>query len=108
MFQITGYNIFLTRGDSAFLKFSLEDNDGNPYTPVEGDSIRFAMKKRIKDEVPLIIKDIPIDTLICEIVPSDTKELAFGEYKYDVEFTDHLGHVSTIILGSFTITEEVY
>lgn len=40
-----------------------------PYIPVEGDSLRFAMKKRYSDpdEEVILMKDIPVETRILEI-----------------------------------------
>lgn len=102
------YNITITRGDTGFIEIPLFDNDDEPYTPVEGDKLRFAVKKKHKDEECLILKDISIDTCILEIEPSDTKHLEFGTYVYDLEFTDSLDHVSTFIFGKFKVDKEVY
>lgn len=102
------YDITLTRGDTLFLEFPLYDEDDNPYDPVEGEKLRFALKKKHKDENPLVLIDIPIDTCLLEIKPEHTKPLNFGNYVYDVEFTDLYGHVSTIIKGVFTVDTEVY
>lgn len=102
------YDITLTRGDTLFIEFPLFDEDDQPYTPVEGEVLRFAMKKKHKDEDPLVLVDIPTDTCLLEIRPEHTKPLNFGDYVYDVEFTDSYGHVSTIIKGMFTVDKEVY
>lgn len=102
------YDIYITRGDTGFIEIPLFDNDNEPYTPIEGDSVRFAVKKKYKDEECLVLKPIPIETLILEIKPEDTKELEFGKYVYDIEFTDSLGHVSTFIRGSFIVDKEVH
>ena len=100
-------NITLTRGDSAMFVIALEDIDGEPYTPQDGDRLRFALGKNWGRDT-IFVKNIPLDTCVLELVPEDTKELAFRTYKYDVEFTDSGGHVSTIILGDFTVDKEVY
>ena len=102
------YDITLTRGDTLFIEFPLFNDDDEPYTPVEGEKLRFAMKKKYKDEEPLVLIDIPINTCLLEIKPEDTKPLPFGVYVYDVEFTDIGDHVSTIIKGEFTVDKEVY
>ena len=102
------YNIMITRGDTGFIYIPLYDDDDEPYTPVEGDKLRFAVKKKYKDEECLILKDIPIQTQVLTIEPSDTKPLAFGKYVHDFEFTDSLGHVSTFVWGIFEVTEEVF
>ena len=100
-------NIELTRGDTGFFTIALKNNRGEDYTPQVGDSLRFAMSKTYGGEV-LVLKSIPIDTLTLEIEPQDTAGLNFGKYKYDIEFTDAAGHVSTIILGEFKVTGEVH
>lgn len=100
-------NIELTRGDTGFFTIALKNNQGEDYIPQEGDTLRFAMGKNYGGE-PLILKQIPIDTLVLEIQPQDTASLNFGKYVYDVEFTDAAGHVSTIILANFMLTKEVH
>lgn len=71
--------------------------------------MRFAMKKKITDQECLILKDIPIDTQVLSLEPSDTKNLDIGSYKYDIELTTIDGDVDTFIGPAvFKITEEVY
>ena len=108
MFTINDNNISLTRGDSLFLTVDLVDSDGDPYVPSEGDSIRFAMKRRMNSPDLVMLKEIPTDTLTFEIEPEETKELKYATYVYDIELTDADGHVATVIIGKFTVTEEVY
>lgn len=106
--SISGNNITLTRGDTLYLTVLMTKN-GVSYTPVEGEKVRFAMKKKIDDEELLILKDIPIDTMTLKIVPEDTKTLKYGSYKYDIEYTSVDGDVDTFIgPANFNITEEVY
>lgn len=100
-------NITLTRGDTGIFVIALEDKNGEPYTPQEGDSLRFALGKNWGRDT-LFTKPIPLDTCTLEIEPADTKNLDFKKYKYDVEFTDSYGHVTTILLGEFTVDKEVY
>lgn len=100
-------NITLTRGDTGFFEISLVNKNGEAYTPQEGDRLRFALGKSWGKDT-LFTKDIPLDTCTLEIEPNDTKNLDFKKYKYDIEFTDGYGHVSTVILGEFTVDKEVY
>ena len=113
---VTGTTIKLTRGDTMNLKVNIE-HDGVEYVPDPDDQIRFALKHNLlksdksdfTDETPLIIKDIPSDTLILKLDPEDTKDLAFGTYAYDIEITFKDGAVDTFITNSkFKLTEEVY
>lgn len=106
---ISGSTISLTRGDTLYLTVVMT-KDGAAYTPVEGEKVRFAMKNKISDdEEPLILKDIPIDTMTLKLEPEDTKPLKYGVYKYDIEYTSVDGDVDTFIgPANFNITEEVY
>lgn len=110
-YTIKKTTIFLTRGDTFKAQLSLTNEEGQPYEPQEGDVIRFACKKDYSDpdtEV-LIVKEVPLDTLILTLEPSDTKELAFGNYVYDIQLTTAAGEVDTFITkGILTLTEEVY
>lgn len=106
---ISGDDITLTRGDTLFLQLSLT-KDGEPYVPQQGSVIRFAMKERYKDpdDKVVLVKNIPIDTLLLEFEPEDTKSLIMKKtYVYDMELTDEDGHVDTFKSGTFTIGEEV-
>lgn len=107
----------MTRGDTFIATITLTDKDGNEYTPLPGDSIRFALKHpEIKpdrmgyvDDNPLILKQIPLDTLELQIDPIDTKPLAFGSYTYDIEITYSDGAVDTFITSApFDILPEVH
>lgn len=48
-YNITGTTITLTRGDTFEALVSATKRDGTQYIPVEGDSIRFAMKENYDD-----------------------------------------------------------
>ncbi len=109
MFSIENNNIFLTRGDTLLLKLDLI-KDGKSYIPQQGDSIRFAMKRKYSDDDSdvILVKDIPINDLILQIDPEDTKPLPMrSKYVYDIQYTDSVGRVDTFIQGIFTIGEEV-
>lgn len=111
MYTVKKTSITLTRGDTFKAQISMTDKDGNPYEPKEGDAVRFAMKKSYNDpdDKVLIVKNIPIDTLILTLDPEDTKELPFGQYVYDIQLTTAAGEIDTFITkASLTLTEEVY
>ena len=116
MIKITGNTIEMTRGDTLAVTVGIYDGS-DPYVPVEGDVIRFALKhaemtlgrKGFKDANPLITKTIPNDTLILQLNPADTKQLDFGEYVYDIELTHASGVVDTFIANErFIISPEVH
>lgn len=108
MLKVNDKTITLTRGDSLAIKLDIFDSEGNAYTPSSGDTIRFAMKKSYSDSECLISKVIPNDTMMLSLAPSDTKDLAFGSYVYDIEITFATGAVDTFIdRATFRLTEEV-
>lgn len=108
-FTVKGKSISLTRGDTFYCKLDILQLDDTPYEPQPGDSIRFAVKRQISDPEPVILKQIPIETMVLKIEPDDTKDLAFGNYVYDMELTKANGDVDTFITeSSFTITKEVW
>lgn len=101
-------NITLVRGD-YFPCNIVMTKDGEPFIPESG-SLRFALKKRYTDtdDKVLILKPIPIDTLLLELESEDTKELKFGDYVYDIEYQDDEGRPDTFIRAKFILAEEVY
>lgn len=107
-YSIQGTSITLTRGDTFKAKISITDQNGEPYSPVEGDAIRFAAKATYEDTSPILAKDIPIDTLKLVLKPEDTKNIPFGSYFYDIQLTKASGEVDTFITrAKIRITEEV-
>ena len=109
MFSVKKSDITLTRGDTLLLQVEI-NKDGKSVDLKQGESVRFAMKYRYTDpdEAVLIYKEIPLDTLILELKPEDTKPLKFNKtYVYDIQYTDIDGRVDTFITGTITLTEEV-
>lgn len=98
--------ISLVRGDTLRLQVEVLVNN-EPYTPVSGDEVRFAMKQTYQSSKLLIDKLIPIDTLILKLDPLDTKKLSFGNYVYDIEITFANGDVDTFIRGEIELLPEV-
>ena len=108
--KINGTTISLTRGDTLKLKVDIFNPDGSEYVPLEGDTVRFALKSKYNDREPLILKDISINDLELTIEPEDTKDLKQpSDYVYDIQLTHINGDVDTFIdRAKFRITEEVY
>lgn len=112
MATVNGKKVTMTKGDTAILSIDILDGAAT-YTPQEGDTIRFALKKDYSDGEPLILKNIPISTMELRIDPEDTKPLdagqKLGHYVYDIEITKADGTVNTVIpRGQWIILEEVY
>jgi len=115
--KIEGNKITMTRGDTLIAEVSITDSQGDPYYPESGDTVRFALKhplmtsgnKNYKDKEPLIEKDIPINSMILQLDPEDTKPLDFGRYVYDIELTYADGRVDTFITtAEFNLSPEVH
>lgn len=101
-YSVSGTMITLTRGDTFSALITITDLNDNQYIPMNGDRIRFAMKNDYNDETPLLIKEIPIDTMILTLNPEDTKHLPFGKYVYDIELTKATGEVDTFITNKLS------
>lgn len=100
-------SITLTRGDSFIAHVEIYDPNGEDFVPEEGSEVRFALKKDYTDFRPILVVNIPIDTMILELKPCQTKPLDFGKYVYDIQLTTSQGLVDTFIKGRMTLTEEV-
>ena len=101
--------IRITRGDSLTVNVTLTDSDGFPYEPVEGDKVWFRVKKSAIAEDVLIEKSIDIKNLVIDLVEADTKDLAFGNYVYEIEVvTTTNDHYTVIKNAPFIITEELH
>lgn len=107
-YSVKKNTIYLTRGDTFRATIALKDAEGEIYTPTENETIRFAMKKHYEDETTLILKTVPNDTLELVILPADTKDLAFGDYVWDMQITRENGDIDTFITkAQLVLTEEV-
>lgn len=104
------FNITMTRGDTFIRTLNLTKN-GEEYVPQEGDVIRFAMAKKYKGEngYELILnKVIPNDTLTWTIEASETSQLDYGKYTYDLQITYTDGTVETFAdQKTIKLTKEV-
>lgn len=101
------YNIELTRGDYLCVHIGMVVDDV-PYTPTSG-SIKFVMKEKYGDEVPIALeKTVPLETMILELVGTDTKNLSMGKkYVYEIKYIKEDNEEDTFIQGTFKIGYEV-
>ena len=116
-YKIENTAIKLTRGDTLVITVAFQYEDGREYTPDPGDTVTFALKSSrmvtgktaFYDKEPLIVKNIPLETMELVLDPEDTKDLGFGMYKYDIQLTFEEGAVTTPIANEdFELTPEVY
>ena len=107
-YHITGKNIILTRGDTLRVHVDIVDSAGDAYVSDKGDKLRFALKRGYREEKPLLVVDIPMDTMMLVLRPEDTKPLNFGSYVYDIQLTQANGDIDTVIPeGTLILTKEV-
>lgn len=98
-------NIFLTRSDTCSLKLSVVDDNETPYD-YSNDLVQLTVKTTSYTSDIVIQKNIIGDTF--KIEPSDTKNLLYGKYLYDVQIITNLGDVYTVIPPcNFVLTDEV-
>lgn len=99
--------IALTRGDTANIVFSAKDQSGTTYIPSVGDILKFAVAKKVgADPIFEIENTNDGDTEAfweITILPSNTRDMKFGDYAFDVQLT-HDGEVDTIIGKTDTVS----
>lgn len=106
MNSLKGQDIQLTRGDSAYFGIVINENGGGTYKRQEGDQLIFTIKKSYNSDFSYVEKHIKGLDLILN--PSDTAELDYGTYWYDIELTTVDGSVFTVVgPARFIVREEV-
>jgi len=109
--KVDGKNMSMIRGDSEIITVSCSDINGVQIPLVVGDTVYFTVKESEYMTVKIFQKIITSFTdgkAIINIIPTDTKELKFKTYKYDVQLSRADGTVRTIIPASnFTVDAEV-
>lgn len=99
--------ISFIRGDTFAFAVELLIDDDIPYELKDTDKLVFTVKKSTNSEKVLIQKNILSD-LNCVILHSDTANLDFGKYVYDIQLTQAGGVVQTPIGPAvFELKEEV-
>ena len=101
-------NIRLTRGDTAkFVLYRHNESIREPYNILSSDTLTMTIKDSIHDGEPCVQKTITGSNAF-HILPSDTSDLNFGKYIYDIQPTTSAGDVYTIVEPStFELMEEV-
>lgn len=104
--KIQGTSLSMIRGDTEVIAVScIKDNE--PYIQ-DGDTVYFTVKKSVNTEEKILQKVITVfsdNKALIEIEPEDTKDLAYGRYKYDVQLTKFNGEVKTLVEPSSFIVE---
>ena len=107
---VNGTNISMIRGDTENIEISMTLND-EVVAFVTGDTVYFTVKTSPDTIVKTFQKTVTSfvgGKAQITISNADTKDLAYGNYYYDVQVTQVGGIVTTIIQPSiFTIASEV-
>lgn len=103
MLVIEENNIHLTRGDSAELSLEVTDQDGNSYTPKQGDEFIFSVKNN-ELVVPYELTKKFNSDLNITITSEESSNFNFGAYLFDIKLVNN-GIVDTFIVGNLIIEE---
>lgn len=106
MFDVNGFNIKLTRGDTANFHVTITENN-EPYILSDTDELILVVRKNaIDSKVFLKIKGDKNANFV--IYPKDTKNMYFGHYDYFIRLIINPDEVYSIIpISDFEILEEL-
>ena len=89
--------IQLTRGDTARFNLTIKNNlSQTDYQVQPDDTLTMSIKKSVRDVDPVVQLSVK-GSSVFHMRPSDTSNLAFGKYLYDVQITTGDGDVYTVI-----------
>ena len=103
MVTIKDNMIRITRGDSCSINLTIYESDGEiPYIPTENDTIYLTVKPDLNNDYYVIKKEF-INGETVTLLKSDTIDLNFGRYFYDVRLENHNNFDTIIDQGKFYI-----
>lgn len=109
MIDIQGLDITVSRGDCSPFTITLTGE----YAVADGTEILFTIKRNSNQENALVEKRIPVRDGKIEVTirNADTKDLAFGDYEWDIRFPNMYGenepYTPDGFPGKFTIARVV-
>lgn len=108
--EVNGFNLKMVRGDTETINIDMKE-DGVSKAFVEGDTVRFTVKKRTTDENNALQKVVTIfneGKALINISHDDTKDLSTGVYEYDIQTTFADETVRTVVgPAEFKLSPEV-
>lgn len=111
MLRISGTNIALTRGDSAYITLGIADEKGNIFALEDGDEVRVQVRTAPNSGELLFQGTIELgmeDEIIWHILPQDTFHVDVATYYYDAQVRLSNGDVFTFIpCSKFKLLDEV-
>lgn len=100
----------IIRGTTQTINIAVRDESGATYSLADGEVLRFGVKKRPEDPENqcLIKKELTIENLdgayyVLTLLPTDTKELPFGTYHYDVGLQSGTNYYNVIECSDFNL-----
>lgn len=110
---IENAKLSLTRGDTLPLKFTITDGNGDSVEPTDLQDLVLTCRKRNELSSDVIFEKTKEEFTYnsedkfyyIDIMPSDTRELQYGFYNFDIQATTYAGVVSTL-KSSFSLTAE--
>lgn len=98
-------HVYMTKGDTCTLTFTLYNKDDEEYTMEQGDMLTFTVRKDDKAEAEIVIES---GTARVVLPAEATDNMEVGTYVYDCQLTLKDGSVLTVVpISQFTICEEV-
>lgn len=105
--------ITMARGDCEPISFVVRYSSGEPIDFVP-DNIYFTVKKTANDRRPLFQKKLSDNTIVQEelgtfsftIEPTDTDNLGYGDYVFDIEIVSESINVKKTFMGKLELTSE--
>lgn len=106
-------DIEFIRGDTKPLKFQIKDNLGNVIKMDDGEELIFTVKKNYNTKDFVLQKKLSDGDITYKdgyyyitLMHEETANLRYGTYVYDIQLMSG-DIVSTLILGTITLTQEV-
>lgn len=106
-------DIEFIRGDTKPLKFQIKDNAGNVIKMEDNEELIFTVKKNYNTKDFVLQKKLSEGDITYKdgyyfiiLTHEDTANLKYGTYVYDIQLMSS-DIVSTLILGTITLTQEV-
>ena len=90
MYNVEGYNIILSRGDTGALKVTANaELDGQPYTFASEDRALFSIKSNNGEVIMEKTCAMENNVFVVYFLNADTDSLSPGSYSWDVRYVIH-------------------
>lgn len=110
MIEINKTSISLTRGDSAYINFTLTGDDGQPVVLNQSDKVRCQVRDKTVSGKLIFEGSITVSgsQIVWHIRPEDTMNAEIGTYYWDAQVEYANGDVFTFVeVSRFTLLPEI-